>query len=119
MPQVIGQPKSAPCFLAISERISWVVINLPCGMRFMMASTSRGAGMAIVPVPQRVLILPHTGATLGRSLSSASFSRHDFRLYMTALISDFGLGILDLKSGIQIRNPKCDQRLRLCLRLMG
>src|SRR5438128_4264459 len=85
MPVVIGQPMVAPCFLATRLRISLIVISLPAGTRFMMASTSRGAGMATVPRPQRLDILPVIGTTLGRSLLSASFSRQDLRLAMALL----------------------------------
>jgi hypothetical protein len=37
--------------------------------------------MTIIPVPHLVVILPQTGATFGRPLSSASFSLHDFRVF--------------------------------------
>src|SRR5438034_1074354 len=51
----------------------------------MMASTSSGAGIATVPLPQRPDILPVIGSTLGRPLLSVSFSRHDFRFAMAFL----------------------------------
>src|SRR5689334_6392759 len=82
MPQVIWQPTVAWCFFATSARISLVVMSLPSGTRRMIASTSRGEGMAQVPVPSCLRILGPMVTTLGRSLSSASFSRHDLRLYM-------------------------------------
>src|SRR5947209_1978174 len=86
MPVVIGQPMVAPCFLATTARISLIVISFPSGTRLMMASTSRGAGMATVPLPQRRVILPVIGTTFGSSLSSASFSRHDLRLAIHPLL---------------------------------
>src|SRR5689334_16922312 len=80
MPVVTGQVKSAPCSRASFARISLIVISRPLGICFMIASTSIGAGMTILPVPQRLDILPVTGPTLGRPLLSASFSRQDFRV---------------------------------------
>ena len=44
----------------------------------MTASTSRGAGTTIVPLPQRLIILPITRPILGSPLLSASFSCQDF-----------------------------------------
>ena len=41
-------------------------------------ATSIGAGTTIVPVPQRVVILPATLPTFGRPLLSANFSCHVF-----------------------------------------
>ena len=38
--------------------------------------------MTIVPMPQRLVILPVILATLGSPLLSASFSRHDFPVFM-------------------------------------
>src|SRR5262249_54770244 len=70
------------CFLATQARISLMVMILPRGTRFMMASTSMGAGMATVPLPQRVDILPVIGTTFGKSLLSLSFSCQDFRFAM-------------------------------------
>src|SRR5262249_23126948 len=82
IPEVIGQPTVALCFLATRARISLIVITFPAGTFRMMASTSRGAGMAHVPFPQRFDILPEILTTLGRSLLSASFSRQVLRLGM-------------------------------------
>jgi hypothetical protein len=42
-------------------------------------STSRGAGMTIVPVPQRLVIFPSILPIFGRPLASESFSLQDFR----------------------------------------
>src|SRR6187431_2055574 len=82
MPVVMGQLKSAPCFRARAARISLIVINLPRGTFFMMASTSRGAGITISPLPHLVVILPVTGPTLGRPLLSDNFSLQDFLGFM-------------------------------------
>src|SRR5438132_14256566 len=79
MPVVIGQAIVTPCFFASAARISVMVMSLPRGTRAITASTSTGAGMTIVPLPQRVDILPSILPTLGRPLLSASFWRHDFR----------------------------------------
>jgi hypothetical protein len=84
MPVVIGQQTFTPCFAASSLRMSVMVMSLPWGMRFMIASTSSGAGMTIVPRPQRVVILPSTRPIFGKPLLSASFSRHDFRAFAIA-----------------------------------
>src|SRR5688500_15242005 len=91
MPVVIGQPIEARCFLATAARISLIVISLPFGTRRMMASTSIGAGMAIVPVPQRVVILPMILPTFGRSLLSLSFSRQDLRLAIAVRSDEFAM----------------------------
>ena len=45
-----------------------MVMSLPAGTRFMMASTSRGAGMATVPVPNCLRIFGPTGTDLGEVL---------------------------------------------------
>ena len=79
MPVVIGQPMVAPCFRAIAARNSLVVTSRPRGTCRIRASISAGAGMAHVPVPQRVLILPLIATTLGRPLLKASFSRQVLR----------------------------------------
>ena len=57
-----------------------MVTSLPLGTLRITSSTSRGAGMTIVPVPQRGRHFPAIGPTFGRSLLSASFSCHDFLL---------------------------------------
>src|SRR5262249_38484925 len=84
IPAVIGQPMVALCFLATIRRVPLIVVDFLCGTLRMMASTSRGAGMAQVPLPQRFDIPPVILTTLGRSLSSASFSRHVLRLGIVA-----------------------------------
>src|SRR5438552_4740412 len=66
------------CFLARTARRSLMVTSFPFGTRRMSSSTSIGAGTTIVPVPQRVVILPSIFPVFGRPLLSASFSRHDF-----------------------------------------
>ncbi len=53
MPVVIGQQTFTRCFFASAARISLIVISLPLGTRRMTASTSSGAGITIVPRPQR------------------------------------------------------------------
>ena len=50
--------------------------------------------MTIVPVPQRLVILPVILPTLGSPLLSASFSRHDFLVFivtpaMLSALNDF------------------------------
>src|SRR4029077_10858040 len=84
MPVVRGQPIVAPCLWASRARISSMVMTRPAGTALIMASTSAGAGMTTVPLPQRLLILPVIFTTRGRSLASASFSRQVFRLAMFA-----------------------------------
>src|SRR5437764_1302756 len=79
MPVVIGQAIVAPCLRAIADRNSFVVTSRPRGTCRISASISAGAGMAQVPVPQRVLILPLIATTFGRPLLKASFSRHVLR----------------------------------------
>jgi hypothetical protein len=79
MPVVNGQAIVARCFRAKCVRISWVVTTWPFGTLRMAASTSRGAGMTKVPLPHLRDRVPSMRATFGRSLSSASFSRHVFR----------------------------------------
>src|SRR5262249_45678175 len=80
IPVVIGQPMVAPCLAASRLRISLIVISLPAGTFFMTKSTSIGAGITTVPLPQRRLILSVIRSTLGRSLLSANFSGQDLRL---------------------------------------
>src|SRR5262245_35472097 len=79
MPVVIGQAIVAPCLRAIAARNSVVVTSRPRGTCRIRALTSAGAGMAQVPVPQRVLILPVIWTTFGRPLLNASFSRQVLR----------------------------------------
>src|ERR1017187_5111177 len=81
MPVVIGQAKSVLCLLASALRSSLMVTTRPLGTCFIKASTSSGAGMTNVPVPQRLDNLQVTLQTLGRPLSSASFSRQDFLIF--------------------------------------
>src|SRR5258708_6173011 len=78
MPVVKGQANLALCFTANTARSSLIVTSRPLGTCLIRASTSRGEGTTILPSPQRRLIAPETRQTLGRSLSSANFSRHDF-----------------------------------------
>src|SRR5438067_6466947 len=79
MPVVIGQAIVAPCLRAIAARSSVVVTSRPRGTSLIRASISAGAGIAHVPVLQRVLILPVISTTLGRPLPKASFSRQVLR----------------------------------------
>jgi len=79
IPVVRGQPIVASCFLARCSRISLIVTTRPLGTFRIASSTSRGAGTTTVPRPHRADIAPSILATLGKSLSSASFSRHVFR----------------------------------------
>src|SRR5262245_11675581 len=72
MPVVMGQAISVLCFFARAALISLIVISRPFGTVFMIASTCFGAGMTIVPVPQRRVMLPMTLPTFGKSLLSAS-----------------------------------------------
>ena len=81
IPVVIGQPIVAPCLFARVLRISLRVISFPFVTCFIISLTSIGAGITMVPVPHLVLILSVIGSTLGNSLLSANFSRHDFLLY--------------------------------------
>ena len=74
MPVVIGQAKSAPCLLVRIWRTTSIVSIRPLRTVFMISSTSTGAAITIVPVPQRLLIFPVTGATVGYPLLSRSFS---------------------------------------------
>ena len=60
--------------------MSLIVIRRPLRTRFMIASTSDGAGTTKVPVPHDRRIVSLIFPTLGRSLGSASFSRQDLRL---------------------------------------
>jgi hypothetical protein len=76
----------ASCFFANAERISLMVVSLPAGTRCIKAFTSRGAGMTTVPLPHRPLIRAVIFSTRGKPLSSASFSRHDLRFLIEALI---------------------------------
>src|SRR5262245_60969635 len=55
-----------------------MVVRRPRRTVFMAASTSIGAGMSMVPVPNRRAILPSIFPTFGSPLLSASFSCHDF-----------------------------------------
>src|SRR5438094_2422847 len=82
MPVVMGHAIDALCCCASLARSSLMVRSFPAGTFFMRASTSFGAGMTIVPVPQRLVILPVILATLGSPLLSASFSRHDFPVFI-------------------------------------
>lgn len=73
----MGQPIVARCLRARAERISLMVVTLPGGTLLMSRSTSTGAGMATVPCPHLALILGVILTTRGKSLLSASFSRHE------------------------------------------
>jgi hypothetical protein len=74
-------------FLGNSARISLIVISFPRGTLRITSSTSRGAGITIVPAPHLALALPVSRKTLGRSLSSANFSCHDLRGLLIIAIS--------------------------------
>src|ERR1051325_11134229 len=89
MPVVIGHAKVTLCFTASAARSSLIVASLPRGTCFINASTSSGAGMTIVPSPQRLLILPTTSPTLGNPLLSVNFSRHDFLFFILKVSDDF------------------------------
>src|SRR5665213_1030846 len=79
---VIGHAKAVLCFRASAARSSLIVTTRSRGPCFINASTSRGAGMTKRPSPQRLVSLPATSPTLGSSLSSASFSRQDFFIFV-------------------------------------
>jgi ABC-type transport system involved in cytochrome c biogenesis permease component len=76
MPVVMGQPIVALCFLASAKRMSLIVMSFPAGTFLISSSTSIGAGITTVPVPQRLLILSVIFSTLGSPLLSFSFSTH-------------------------------------------
>src|SRR5256885_17252966 len=78
IPVVIGQPMVTLCLEARSARISLMVMSFPLGTFCMSASTSVGAGITIVPVPQRAVILPSILPTFGNPLLLANFSFHVF-----------------------------------------
>src|SRR5262245_32450405 len=80
IPVVIGQAMVAPCRRASVLRNSSIVVSFPLGTRRMRASTSRGAGITNVPVPQRWLIPGSIVLTFGRPLLSVNFSCQDFLL---------------------------------------
>src|SRR6266567_4561732 len=82
MPVVMGQANVTLCLAASAARSSLMVTRRPFGTVFISSSTSTGAGMTIVPSPQRLLILPETSPTFGNPLLSTSFSRHDFFVFM-------------------------------------
>src|SRR6478735_7619013 len=82
MPVVIGQAVVALCFLASVFRMASIVVSLPRRTFFMRASTSSGAGITKVPVAPRLDLV--ASQTRGKSLLSASFSCHDFFLYVIA-----------------------------------
>src|SRR5215471_47846 len=82
MPVVIGQANVARCRAASAPRRSLIVTSLPFGTCFINESTSNGAGITMVPSPQRRLIRPETRPTRGRPLLSASFSRQVFLGFM-------------------------------------
>ena len=52
MPVVMGQPIVALCFLARAARMSLIVMSFPVGTVLIISSTSIGAGITTVPVPQ-------------------------------------------------------------------
>src|SRR5436190_4441024 len=74
IPVVIGHAMFTSCFFARAARSSAIVTNFPFGTRFINSSTSSGLGITIVPVPQRVLILPSTRPIFGKSFAPQSFS---------------------------------------------
>src|SRR2546421_722404 len=78
MPVVIGHANVTLWRAASAARNSLIVTSRPFGTGLINPSTSLRAGVTIVPSPQRLLIRPLTSLTLGKSLLSASFSRHDF-----------------------------------------
>jgi hypothetical protein len=78
MPVVIGQPKLALYRRAMIPRIWLMVINLPSGTLFMVASTSSGEGITTVPSPHFLLIFSLTSTTRGKpcfSVVDTSFWR--------------------------------------------
>jgi hypothetical protein len=65
--------------------------------------------MTRVPVPHRALIPSEIGSPLGNPLLSASFSRHDFRLYPITLHifgSDYGTNTVSIP---KVRNTRGSQ----------
>jgi len=90
MPVVIGQAMVAPCRCARTLRSSSMVVSVPSGTRRMRSYTSMGAGMTNVPVPHRLLLVESILQTLGKPLSSASFSCQVF------LCLFFFIGVLTL-----------------------
>src|SRR5882762_5052730 len=78
IPVVIGQPIVTLCLDASSARISLIVISFPFGTLRMISSTSLGAGITIVPTPQRDIILPSIFPSFGNPLLSDNFSFQDF-----------------------------------------
>jgi hypothetical protein len=59
-----------------AERISLIVVSLPFGTFLINWSTSIGAGITTVPVPNFLLILPLISSTFGYPLLSFSFYFH-------------------------------------------
>ena len=86
MPVVMGQPIVAPCRRARIARMPLIVISFPFETRFMMSSTSFGAGMATVPAPHFFVIRPSIGATRGSPRLSASFSDHVLRFFVFVVL---------------------------------
>ena len=78
IPVVIGQQTSTRCFFAKAERISLIVINFPFGTRRIIASTSNGAGITIMPVPQR-FDMRRDWAGFRQPFAVGQFLAHDFR----------------------------------------
>src|SRR5678815_1294015 len=83
----------------------------------MISSTSRGAGMTIVPVPQRLLIFPSIFPILGKPLLSASFSFQVFFVgmkippwggwsikFLESRASGFGLDPAEIHIGRDVQN---------------
>lgn len=73
-PVVSGHVISAECSLASCFRISFVVSNFPLRTVFMIASTSRGAGISIVFARRRLADLSSSVFTFGKPLLCWSFS---------------------------------------------
>src|SRR5258708_1139897 len=79
MPVVIGQPIAALLRLAPPPPLSFIVIPFPLRTLAIIASTSVGAAPTHVPSPHWRLMGPPICTTLGKPLSSASFSRQVLR----------------------------------------
>src|SRR5436190_15364884 len=67
-----------------------MVVSLPFGTRRISSSTSRGAGMTHVPSPQRLLFRASISKTLGKPLSSASFSCQVFFFFALMIFCRMG-----------------------------
>ncbi len=106
MPVVIGQAIVAPWRRASALRNSSIVVSLPFFTRRISPSTSRGAGMTNVPLPQRLLLLASILLTCGRHLSSSSFSRQVFFFAATVGSPFFAFGMSPIRTSIVARQER-------------